>query len=70
MSYCFSKREGGVLVTADLRTSCYFDTFFKKYFHVRYESDVSISTLGCTVRSESRCGHRHKQICRKCLRIN
>jgi hypothetical protein len=44
ISYCFSKREGGVLLTADLRTSCHFDTFLKKYFHIRFESDVSSFT--------------------------
>jgi hypothetical protein len=32
ISYCFSKRGGGVLVTADLRVSCQFDTFLKGIF--------------------------------------
>jgi hypothetical protein len=46
--YCFGKREGGVPVTADLRTCCIFDAFYKKNFHISYESDVSSSPSGCS----------------------
>ena len=48
INYHFIRREGGVLVTAYLRASCYFDIFFKTCFHILliyFQLDATLHSL-------------------------